>query len=98
VPAKRAIASFWRTMKPSRILRRGFILASFVESLSLISSGVLLIMNVATAAPEQLVSYNSTRVDSLEIFYREAGPKDAHDSSSPWVAIILPDVSIAAGI
>ncbi len=55
-------------------------------------------MNVATAAPEQLVSYNSTRVDSLEIFYREAGPKDAHDSSSPWVAIILPDVSIAAGI
>ena len=34
-------------------------------------------MNVATAAPEQLVSYNSTRVDGLEIFYREAGPKDA---------------------
>ena len=34
-------------------------------------------MNVATAAPENLVSYNSTRVDGLEIFYREVGPKEA---------------------
>jgi hypothetical protein len=44
---------------------------------SLMSSGVFLTMNIATAAPEQLVSYHSTRVDGLEIFYREAGPKDA---------------------
>lgn len=34
-------------------------------------------MNRATAASEPLVSYHSTRVDRLEIFYREAGPKDA---------------------
>src|ERR1700726_1328576 len=48
-----------------------------MKSLSLISAGVFLTMNVATAAPEQLVSYHSTRVNGLEIFYREAGPKDA---------------------
>jgi pimeloyl-ACP methyl ester carboxylesterase len=34
-------------------------------------------MNIAIAAPEPLVSYHSTQVDGLEIFYREAGPKDA---------------------
>ena len=50
---------------------------SIMKSLSLISSGVFLIMNIATAAPEQLVSYHSTRVNGLEIFYREAGPKEA---------------------
>jgi hypothetical protein len=55
-------------------------------------------MNIAIAAPEPLVSYHSTQVDGLEIFYREAGPKDAHDSSSTWVAVIFPDVSVAAGI
>jgi alpha-beta hydrolase superfamily lysophospholipase len=59
------------------IARRGSILTSFMKSLSLISSGVFLIMNVATAAPEHVASYNSARVDDLEIFYREAGPKDA---------------------
>jgi pimeloyl-ACP methyl ester carboxylesterase len=41
------------------------------------SSGVFMIMNIATAAPEQLVSYHSTRINGLEIFYREAGLKDA---------------------
>jgi hypothetical protein len=50
---------------------------SFMKLLSLMSSGVFLIMNIATAAPEQLVSYHATRVNGLEIFYREAGPKDA---------------------
>jgi hypothetical protein len=48
-----------------------------MKSLSLIFSGFCLVMKIATAAPEQLVSYNSTRVDGLEIFYREAGPKGA---------------------
>ena len=48
-----------------------------MKLLSLMSSGVFLIMNIATAAPEQFVSYHSTRVNGLEIFYREAGPKDA---------------------
>jgi pimeloyl-ACP methyl ester carboxylesterase len=48
-----------------------------MKSLWFISFGVFLIMNAATAAPEHLVSYNSTRVDGLEIFHREAGPKDA---------------------
>jgi pimeloyl-ACP methyl ester carboxylesterase len=36
----------------------------------LIFSGVFLIMNMATAAPEQFVSYHSTPVNGLEIFYR----------------------------
>ena len=48
-----------------------------MKSLSLISFGVFLIMNIATAAPEQFVSYHSTLVNGLEIFYREAGPKGA---------------------
>src|SRR6202790_2005315 len=48
-----------------------------MKSVSLIFSGVFMIMNVATAAPEHLVSYNSPRVEGLEIFYREAGLKDA---------------------
>jgi alpha-beta hydrolase superfamily lysophospholipase len=50
---------------------------SFVKMLSIISSGVFLTMNIATATPEQLVSYHSTPVNGLEIFYRETGPKDA---------------------
>jgi len=38
-------------------------------------------------------------VNGLEIFYREAGPeRRAHDSSSTWVAVVLPEVPIAAGI
>lgn len=48
-----------------------------MKSLSLFSSGILLMMNAATAAPEPLVSYHFVRVDGLEVFYREAGPKDA---------------------
>src|ERR1700759_320224 len=48
-----------------------------MKLLSLISSGVFLSMNIAIAAPDQLVAYHSTQVDGLEIFYREAGPKDA---------------------
>jgi pimeloyl-ACP methyl ester carboxylesterase len=52
-------------------------LLSLMSLLSLISSAVLLSMNIAIAAPEPLVAYHSTPVDGLEIFYREAGPKDA---------------------
>jgi pimeloyl-ACP methyl ester carboxylesterase len=52
-------------------------LTSFMKPLALLSSGVFLIMNIAMAAPEQPVSYHSTRVGSLEIFYREVGPKGA---------------------
>src|ERR1700675_279057 len=48
-----------------------------MKSLSLISFGVFLTMNIAIAAPGQLVSYHSTQVDGLEIFYREAGAKEA---------------------
>jgi hypothetical protein len=48
-----------------------------MKSLSFIFSGLFLVMKIATAGPEYLVSYNSTRVDGLEIFYREAGPRDA---------------------
>jgi pimeloyl-ACP methyl ester carboxylesterase len=36
--------------------------------------GVILIMNIANALGE--VSYRTVRVDDLDIFYREAGPKD----------------------
>src|SRR3954469_24406188 len=56
---------------------RRLMLTPFMKSLPLFASGVLLMMNLAMAAPEPLVSYLSTRVDSLEIFYREAGPNDA---------------------
>ena len=41
------------------------------------SSAIFLMMSFAIAAPEPPVSYHSTRVDGLEVFYREAGPKDA---------------------
>ena len=64
-------------MRPSLIPHQGSILASSMKSLSLISSGVFLIMSVATGAHEHLVSYDSARVDGLDISYREAGPKDA---------------------
>src|SRR6516165_1609255 len=36
--------------------------------------GVILIMNIANALGE--VSYRTVRVDDLDIFYRESGPKD----------------------
>jgi pimeloyl-ACP methyl ester carboxylesterase len=52
-------------------------LTPFMKSLSFFSCAIFLMMNLATAAPEPLVAYHSTRVDHLEIFYREAGPKDA---------------------
>ena len=45
-----------------------------MKLLSLMSSGVILIMNIANALGE--VSYRTVRVDDLDIFYREAGPKD----------------------
>ena len=38
------------------------------------SSGIILIMNIANAFAE--VSYRTVRVDDLDIFYREAGPKE----------------------
>ena len=41
---------------------------------SVILIGVVLIMNIANALGE--VSYRTVRVDDLDIFYREAGPKD----------------------
>jgi pimeloyl-ACP methyl ester carboxylesterase len=41
---------------------------------SLILIGVILIMNMANGLAE--VSYHTVRVDDLDIFYREAGPKD----------------------
>jgi hypothetical protein len=52
-------------------------LTSFTKLLILVFSGVFLVMKNATAGPEHPVSYGSSRVDGLEIFYREAGPKDA---------------------
>ena len=39
-----------------------------------ILAAVILIMNIANALAE--VSYRTVRVDDLDIFYREAGPKD----------------------
>ena len=36
----------------------------------------LLLMNSAIAATESSVTYRSIRVDNLDIFYRESGPKD----------------------
>jgi hypothetical protein len=41
---------------------------------SVILAGVILIMNTANALGD--VSYRTIRVDDLDIFYREAGPKD----------------------
>jgi hypothetical protein len=41
---------------------------------SVILIGVILIMNIANAFGE--VFYRAVRVDDLDIFYREAGPKD----------------------
>jgi pimeloyl-ACP methyl ester carboxylesterase len=47
-----------------------------MKSLELIFVSVFLIMKSATAASEPAVSYRSIRVDNLDIFYRESGPKD----------------------
>jgi hypothetical protein len=41
---------------------------------SVILIGVILIMNIVNALGE--VSYHTVRVDDVDIFYREAGPKD----------------------
>ena len=40
-------------------------------------SGVIVIMSLANTAAQPSVSYHSVRVDDLDVFYREAGPKDA---------------------
>ena len=52
-----------------------------MKSLALISLGIFLTMTSASAATEpavtkSAVSYQSIRVDDLDIFYRESGPKD----------------------
>jgi pimeloyl-ACP methyl ester carboxylesterase len=47
-----------------------------MKSLGLIFFSVFLIMKSATGAIEPAVSYRSIRVDNLDIFYRESGPKD----------------------
>jgi len=38
---------------------------------------LIMLMNIMTANGEQSVSYKTVRVSNLNIFYREAGPKDA---------------------
>src|SRR5262245_55366979 len=45
-----------------------------MKSESVILIGLILTMNIASALGE--VSYRTVRVDDLDIFYREAGPKD----------------------
>ncbi len=45
-----------------------------MKRVSVILTAVLLMMNIATAFGE--ISYRTIRVDDLDIFYREAGPKD----------------------
>src|ERR1700737_3616037 len=45
-----------------------------MKRVSVILTAVLLTMNIATAFGE--ISYRTIRVDDLDIFYREAGPKD----------------------
>jgi pimeloyl-ACP methyl ester carboxylesterase len=48
-----------------------------MKSLGLGLAVVLLVMSQGNAFTETPVSYHSIRVDDLDIFYREAGPKDA---------------------
>jgi pimeloyl-ACP methyl ester carboxylesterase len=48
-----------------------------MKSPSLILSGAILIMSLANAIADTSVSYHTIRVDDLDIFYREAGLKDA---------------------
>jgi pimeloyl-ACP methyl ester carboxylesterase len=52
-------------------------LMPIMKLLAFFFSIILLMMDPAPAAAAPLVSYHSARVDKLEIFYREAGPKDA---------------------
>jgi hypothetical protein len=47
-----------------------------MKSFGLIVVSVFLIMKSATAVSEPAVSYRSIRIDNLDIFYRESGPKD----------------------
>src|ERR1700749_1506027 len=47
-----------------------------MKSLTLIFLGALFTMSATIAAAESALSYRSVRVDNLEIFYRESGPKD----------------------
>jgi len=47
-----------------------------MKSLTLIFLGVLFTMSSTIAATESAVTYQSVRVDNLDIFYRESGPKD----------------------
>jgi hypothetical protein len=57
----------WAATKTGPLLCGGVtVFAPLLMSVSLILSGVFLIVNVATAAPEQPVSYDSTPVDGLE--------------------------------
>src|SRR6202166_3325253 len=45
-----------------------------MKRVSVLPTAGLLTMNLATALGE--ISYRTIRVDDLDIFYREAGPKD----------------------
>jgi pimeloyl-ACP methyl ester carboxylesterase len=47
-----------------------------MKSLSLIFLGIFFTMNSSIAATESAVTYQSIRVDNLDIFYRESGPED----------------------
>ncbi len=44
---------------------------------SLFGAGILLLLSLTHTMAESSVSYRSIRVDNLDIFYREAGPKEA---------------------
>lgn len=56
----------------NRILRSGFALALFVGSALAFGQA-----NSASAEKPTTVHYRTENVDGLDIFYREAGPKDA---------------------
>jgi len=47
-----------------------------MRSITPILLGVILLMSLESTAAEPAVSYRSIPVDGLDIFYREAGPKD----------------------
>jgi pimeloyl-ACP methyl ester carboxylesterase len=47
-----------------------------MKSLTVIFLGVLFTMSSTMAGTQPAVSYQSVRVDNLDIFYRESGPKD----------------------
>src|SRR5260370_4450294 len=58
-------------------------MSKWTDSLSMRRFGVpysiclVLIMNTMNALAQEPVSYHTVRIDNLDIFYREAGPKDA---------------------